>query len=116
MIQMHELFVLMKEKNASDLHMSAGAPPTIRVDGEMTPTPFEKLTSEAVQTLIFSLLTESQRQRFEATSELDMAFGVQGLGRLRMNVFRQRGAVLHDGRIEIFDRVGDAQAYYEKLN
>ncbi|MDD5628766.1 MAG: type IV pilus twitching motility protein PilT, partial [Elusimicrobia bacterium] len=53
----------------------------------------EKLSSEASQTLIFSLLTESQRQRFEATNELDLAFSLKGIGRLRMNVYRQRGAI-----------------------
>jgi len=57
------------------------------------PTPFEKLTHETAQTLIFSLLTEQQRQKYEATNELDLAFGLKGIGRLRMNIYRQRGAV-----------------------
>jgi len=90
---MSELFVLMHERGASDLHMTVGAPPTMRIDGQLVPTPFEKLTHEAAQTLIFSLLTETQRQRFEATNELDLAFSLKGIGRLRMNVYRQRGAI-----------------------
>ena len=93
MISMSELFLLMHERGASDLHLTVGAPPVLRIDGQLVPTPFEKLTHETAQTLIFSLLTEQQRQRFEATNELDLAFGLKGIGRLRMNIYRQRGAV-----------------------
>ena len=93
MVTMSELFLLMHEKGASDLHLTAGAPPMLRLDGELAPTPFERLTADACQSLIFSLMTDSQRQRFEATNELDFAFGIKGLGRLRMNVYRQRGVV-----------------------
>ena len=93
MVSMSELFLLMHEKGASDLHMTVGAPPTLRIDGLLVPTSFEKLTHEVNQSLVFSLLTESQRQRFEATNDLDLAFTLKGIGRLRMNVFRQRGAV-----------------------
>jgi twitching motility protein PilT len=93
MVSMSELFLMMHERGASDLHLTAGAPPTLRIDGELVPTPFEKLNAEMTQQLVFSLMTDEQRQRFEATNELDMAFGLKGIGRLRMNVFRQRGAV-----------------------
>src|SRR5271170_2689288 len=93
MISMSELFLLMHERGASDLHLTVGAPPTLRIDGQLVPTPFEKLTHETAQSLIFSLLTEQQRQKYEATNELDLAFGLKGIGRLRMNIYRQRGAV-----------------------
>ncbi len=93
MVSMSELFLMMHERGASDLHITAGAPPTLRIDGELVPTPFEKLNAEMTQQLVFSMMTDEQRQRFEATNELDMAFGLKGIGRLRMNVFRQRGAV-----------------------
>jgi len=93
MVSMSELFLMMHERGASDLHLTAGAPPTLRIDGELVPTPFEKLNAEMTQSLVFSMMTDEQRQRFEATNELDMAFGLKGIGRLRMNVFRQRGAV-----------------------
>ena len=93
MITMSELFIMMHEKNASDLHLTVGAPPMIRVDGELLPMPFEKLNPEMCQTLIFSLMTDSQRQKFEETNELDFAFGIKGMGRLRMNAYRQRGVV-----------------------
>ncbi|MFH1618586.1 MAG: type IV pilus twitching motility protein PilT [bacterium] len=91
MVTMSELFLLMHEKTSSDLHITSGAPPMLRIDGELVPTPFERLTPETCQNLIFSLMTDAQRQRFEAINELDFAFGIKGLGRLRMNVFRQRG-------------------------
>lgn len=93
MVTMSELFLLMHEKNASDLHITVGAPPVLRVDGELTHTPFERITSDIAQNLIFSLMTDAQRQKFEAVNELDFAFGIKGLGRLRMNVYRQRGVV-----------------------
>ena len=90
---MQQLLMLMKEKRGSDLHITVGAPPVIRVDGELVPLPFDRMSPEMTQTLIYSLLTDSQRQRFEAKNELDLAFGIKGLARLRMNVFRQRGSV-----------------------
>ncbi|MDD2773031.1 MAG: type IV pilus twitching motility protein PilT [Elusimicrobiales bacterium] len=90
---MSDLFLLMHEKGASDLHLTAGAPPILRLNGELVPAPFEKLTGEAAQGLVFSLMSDAQRQRFEATNELDFAFGIKGMGRLRMNVYRQRGLV-----------------------
>jgi twitching motility protein PilT len=90
---MSDLFIMMHDKNASDLHLTAGAPPILRIDGDLTPTPFERLTGDLCQSLVFSLMTDSQRQRFEATNEIDFAFGIKGMGRLRMNVYRQRGLV-----------------------
>ena len=93
MVSMGELFLLMHERGASDLHLTVGAPPTLRVDGVLLPTPFEKLNTETAQTLIYSLLNDQQRQRFEASNELDLAFNLRGIGRVRMNVYRQTGSV-----------------------
>ncbi|MDP3543617.1 MAG: type IV pilus twitching motility protein PilT [Elusimicrobiota bacterium] len=93
MVSMGELFLLMHERGASDLHLTVGAPPTLRIDGALLPTPFEKLNSEMAQTLIYSLLNDQQRQRFEASNELDLAFNLRGIGRVRMNVYRQTGSV-----------------------
>jgi len=93
MVTMSDLFIMMHEKDASDLHLTTGAPPILRLNGELVPTPYERLTGETAQQLIFSLMSDSHRQRFEATNELDFAFGIKGMGRLRMNVFRQRGLV-----------------------
>ncbi|HOX23288.1 MAG TPA: ATPase, T2SS/T4P/T4SS family, partial [Elusimicrobiales bacterium] len=93
MIMMSDLFVMMHEKNASDIHLTVGAPPILRINGELVQTAFDKLNGQTCQDLVFSLMNDAQRQRFEAVNELDFAFGIKGMGRLRMNVFRQRGLV-----------------------
>ncbi|MDR1684482.1 MAG: type IV pilus twitching motility protein PilT [Elusimicrobiota bacterium] len=93
MVLMDELFTLMKDKNASDLHLTVGVPPVLRIDGNLYATLFDPLTSERVQSLIYSIMSDEQKQRFEATNELDFAFSMKALGRMRVNVFRQRGSV-----------------------
>src|SRR5579863_680125 len=92
-IDMAELLRMMVEKNASDLHITMGAPPMLRVDGQMVGTAYPKLTAEICQHLVYSLLTDTQKQRFESVNELDISFGIKNVGRVRMNVFRQRGAI-----------------------
>ena len=97
-----------------------GSPPVLRIDGVLIPTPFEKLTAETSQALVFSLLTDSQRQKFEATNELDLAFGLKGIGRLRMNIYRQRGAIGAAVRaipatFKTFDEIGLPNVIYELL-
>src|SRR5437879_3982196 len=92
-IDMAELLRMMVEKGASDLHLTLGAPPLLRIDGSIVATTYEKLTAEVCQRLIYSLLTDTQKQRFESVNELDISFGIKNIGRVRMNVFRQRGAV-----------------------
>lgn len=93
MINMSDLLLMMVQKRASDLHITSGTAPVLRIDGHIMPTPFEKLTPDVCQRLIYSLLTDQQRQQFEAKNELDLSFGIKGVGRVRMNVFRQRGSV-----------------------
>ena len=92
-LDMAELLRMMMERKASDLHIAMGAPPILRIDGQMIPTMFPKLTAEVCQHLVYSLLTDTQKQRFESVNELDISFGIRNIGRVRMNVFRQRGAV-----------------------
>jgi len=93
MLNMNDLLTLLLEKGASDLHLTVGSPPVLRIDGEIIPTNYDKLTPEITQRLVYSLLTDSQKEKFEANNELDVSFGIKGLGRVRMNVFRQRGYV-----------------------
>lgn len=93
MVNVDTLLRLMFEKGASDLHITAGAPPMLRIDGLMTPTEYEKLRPEVTQQLIYSILTDEQKEKFEKDNELDISFGVEGVGRVRMNVFQQRGSV-----------------------
>ncbi len=89
-----ELLQILVERGASDLHVTTGTYPQIRVAGRLVPlTEFEVLTPEDTQRLAYSVLNESQKQRFEEQSELDLSFGIQNLARFRCNVYRQRGAV-----------------------
>ncbi|OGF45683.1 MAG: type IV pili twitching motility protein PilT [Candidatus Firestonebacteria bacterium RIFOXYA2_FULL_40_8] len=107
----NDLLRLLFDKNASDLHITAGSPPVLRIDGDIIPTELDKLTPETCQDLIYGVLTDDQKEKFEKENELDLAFGVKGLGRVRMNVFRQRGAVATvlrniPSRIPTFEELG----------
>lgn len=83
----------MLERNASDLHLSAGQPAQLRIDGALTASRSENLTGEMTMQLAYSILTEEQKKRFENDKELDLAFGIQGLSRFRANIYQQRGVV-----------------------
>jgi len=91
MINLRELLNEMIEKRASDLHITAGLPPQLRVDGQITGTDRPALTPENTLEITYSVLNEEQQKRFEAEHELDFSFGVKGLSRFRANVFLQRG-------------------------
>ncbi len=93
MASLHQLLTLMVEKGASDLHITTGSPPQLRIDGHLIPTKTPPLSREETQILCYSILTESQRHKFEQQNELDLSFGVKGLCRFRANIFVQRGAV-----------------------
>ncbi len=93
MISMHELLTTMYEKGASDLHITTGIAPTVRVDGRLAPLSSEPLMPQDTKRLCYSILTEAQKQKFEEEWELDLSFGVKGLSRFRANIFMQRGAV-----------------------
>lgn len=93
MINLRDLLHEMIEKRASDLHITAGLPPQLRVDGQIVSTTHEKLSPEDTLQLTYSVLNEQQQKRFEEEKELDLSFGVKGLSRFRANVFLQRGVV-----------------------
>jgi twitching motility protein PilT len=90
MAEIDKLFRLMVEKNASDMHLSAGAAPYLRVHGDMLPIDHPPLTNEGVQALIFEILNEKQKRLFVEQWELDCSYMIQGLARFRVNVFMQR--------------------------
>jgi len=92
-INMQDLLTLMVEKKASDLHLTVGLPPMLRIDGELIPTDYDKIMPDLSQRLIYSLLTDAQKEKFEANNELDLSFGMKGVGRVRMNIYRQRGSI-----------------------
>ena len=93
MILMDDLFALMKAKNASDIHLAVGVPPVLRIQGRLYATQFEALTKESAQTLIYSIMTDEQRQKFEDELELDFSFGLKSLGRLRVNIYKEKGCI-----------------------
>jgi len=82
------------ESKASDLHLKVGNYPYLRVDGDLRPMQqFQRVSSEDMLNMAFSIMTNRQKQKFKENTELDMAYGVAGLGRFRVNVFQQRGNV-----------------------
>jgi len=91
--EINKLLKIMVEKNASDLHISAGATLQIRVDERLIPIDDHILTPDESKALSYSVLSKPQIEKFENDMELDMAFGLHGLSRFRVNVFRQRGSV-----------------------
>jgi len=91
MVNLRDLLQEMIDKGASDLHITAGVPPQLRVDGEIVSTEHEPMTPEMCQQIVYSVLNEEQQKRFEELKELDFSFGVKGLSRFRGNVFMQRG-------------------------
>lgn len=93
MITLRELLDQMVKRNASDLHITVGSPPIIRIDGKLTKTEHDILNPEQTKKLAYSVMNERQRKAFEENSELDLSFGVESLSRFRCNVFMQRGNV-----------------------
>ncbi len=93
MANLYQLLQTMIEKGASDLHLTTGTPPQIRVDGALAPLNLPPLPPAETKQLIYSVLTDAQKHKFEEENELDFSFGLKGLSRFRANVFMQRGAV-----------------------
>jgi len=120
MVTLEELLRVMIERGASDLHITAGSPPRIRIDGKLIPTEHDVIDSESSQRLVYSILDNDQVARFEGDLELDMSFGIAGIGRFRTNVFMQRGAVgtairVIPYEISSFDTLGLPKPVCEKL-
>lgn len=92
-VTMKQLLEEMVQRNSTDLHLTTGAPPMYRIDGDLVPTNYEILTPELIQNLIYSVLNDQQKKKFEMEWELDFSFGIAGLSRFRGNCFQQRGSV-----------------------
>jgi twitching motility protein PilT len=89
-----ELLGVLLDKSGSDLHLTAGAPPVVRVNGELiTVTDYPVLTPRALQGMVYAILPQKLRERFEQELELDMSYSLPGRARFRVNVFMQRDAV-----------------------
>jgi twitching motility protein PilT len=92
-VNLHQLLRAMIEKGASDMHITTGSPPLLRIDGEIVPLKLPPLGAVETKQLCYSVLTEEQKIQFEKNKELDLSFGVKSLSRFRANIFLQRGAV-----------------------
>src|SRR5947209_14167196 len=94
MATLPELLKTMVELEGSDLHIATNTPPQIRVHGHLQRVQLPELTPSETKNLVYSVLTDSQKKRFEESLELDFSFGIKAIGaRFRCNVFNQRGAV-----------------------
>ncbi|MEW5853607.1 MAG: type IV pilus twitching motility protein PilT [Myxococcota bacterium] len=93
MANLHQLLKAMIEKGASDLHVTTGSPPQLRIDGSLVPLKTPPLTPVDTKQICYSILTDAQKHKFEEENELDLSFGVKSLSRFRANLFLQRGAV-----------------------
>ena len=93
MANMHQLLKAMIEKGASDLHLTTGTSPQLRIDGKLHPLRMPPLSPPETKQLCYSVLTDAQKHRFEENNELDLSFSVQKLSRFRGNIFVQRGNV-----------------------
>ena len=90
-LDIHKLLQAMVDKGASDLHLTVGAAPMLRVDGALYPLKIPPLRQADVQHLCYSVLTDSQKKVFEERSEIDLSFQWKDRSRFRANFFRQRG-------------------------
>jgi len=93
MIELESLLVEMVDRRASDVFIKAGSRPSMRVDGTIQVTAYEEMTVEDTMKVSQNLMTEKQWERFLEQPEMDLALGLRGIGRFRVNVFRQRGSI-----------------------
>lgn len=92
-VSLQDLLTLLIEQSASDLHITSGSPPQLRIDGNLRQVSLPPLSPTDTKRLAYSILTERQKKQFEEANELDLSFGVKNLSRFRANIFMQRGAV-----------------------
>jgi twitching motility protein PilT len=93
-MELNEILQVALRGGASDIHLKAGLPPMFRVDGSLVPLKdARRLPPEEIARMAFSIMNDYQKEKFKAQSELDLAYGVPGLGRFRVNVFQQRGTM-----------------------
>src|SRR5258708_20421184 len=93
-----KLLKTLVEQNGSDLHITTQSPPQIRVHGHLQRLAFPDLQPSETKQLVYSVLTDSQKKRFEESNELDFSFVLKGLARFRCNVFNHRRSVCPPSR------------------
>ena len=93
-MELNEVLQVALRGGASDIHLKAGLPPMFRVDGSLVPLKdARRLPPEEISRMAFGIMNDYQKEKFKAQNELDLAYGVPGLGRFRVNVFQQRGTI-----------------------
>jgi twitching motility protein PilT len=93
-LELDELLLDLLERGGSDLHLTAGVPPTVRVNGDLEPLEsFPKMLPDELQKLLYGIMTQKQREQFENELELDLSYSIPGKSRFRVNVFQQRDAL-----------------------
>ena len=91
---LNEILATAVKAGASDIHIKAGLPPIFRIDGDLYPyKEAPRLSPDVVNKMAFGIMTKSQQEKFKEAGETDLAYGVPGLGRFRVNVFQQRGTI-----------------------
>jgi len=111
MIKIDTLLQEVVERLASDLFLKAGCRPSFRIDGVIQNSTYPELSVEEVQSIAFNLMNETQIRHFEENPEMDLAIGIRGVGRFRVNIFRQRGTL---GLV--FRHIGRPNFSFEDLN
>ena len=89
-MEIKELLIITKEKDASDLHLNVGVPPVLRINGKLEKLNLPELTPEDTHNMIYSILNEKQQTNFEKCGELDLSYELNNLARFRVNVFKHR--------------------------
>ncbi|HEY3445309.1 MAG TPA: type IV pilus twitching motility protein PilT [Myxococcales bacterium] len=93
-MELNEILQIALRGGASDIHLKAGLPPMFRVDGTLVPLKdARRLPPEEIARMSFGIMNDYQKEKFKQTNEIDLAYGVPGLGRFRVNVFQQRGTI-----------------------
>ena len=93
-MELNEILQVALRGGASDIHLKAGLPPMFRIDGNLVPLKdARRLPPEEISRMAFGIMNDYQKEKFKAQNELDLAYGVPGLGRFRVNVFQQRGTI-----------------------
>jgi twitching motility protein PilT len=103
MAALYDLLKMMVERGGSDLHITTGSSPRLRIDGKLVPIDHPTLSPTDTKALCYSVLTDAQKHRFEENNELDLSFAIKGVSRFRANIFMQRGAVAGAFRLIPFE-------------
>ncbi|MEJ5376698.1 MAG: type IV pilus twitching motility protein PilT [bacterium] len=94
MVDLKRILTLAVQRGASDVHLKVGLPPVLRIHGKLVPVTGEKrLMPEDTREMAFSIMGERQKEKFRVSNEVDLAYGVSGLGRFRVNIFSQRDSI-----------------------